>query len=107
MGNSELDAKWDQALGNPGAEIEIGRIVVCDCCNTDYTNSQRAGGFIYQSRAICPACAGDWMAAIISNGEQRYIKAAAQDGESFADFVRAYRGPNSSISVGPMRRMHE
>jgi len=103
MGNKQLDEAWDRAERVPGTEIDIGRIVVCDSCNEDYTDSPRQGGFIFGSRAICPQCAGDWMASILLNGEQRMIKAAPQEGEPFADFVRAYRGPNNTISIGPLR----
>lgn len=98
---------WAKAEANPGKEIDIGNMVVCDSCNEDYTDSPRSGGFIFQSRAICPQCAGRWMASIIENGEQRMIKAACAAGQSFADFVREYRGPNNSISVGPLRRETE
>lgn len=107
MGNEELDRKWAQAGRNIGTEIDIGRIVVCDSCNEDYTDSPRIGGFIFGSRAICPACTGDWMASIITNGEQRMIKAVAMEGQSFGDFVRSYRGPNNTISIGPLRRVDE
>ena len=95
---------WGQAEANPGKEIDIGRTVLCDSCGEDYTDSQRCGGFIFQSRAICPQCAADWMASIIANSEQRMIRAACQEGQSFADFVREYRGPNNTVSIGPLRR---
>lgn len=102
MSNDKLDELWRQAESKPGTEIDIGNIVVCDGCNDDYTNSNSPGGFIFLSRAICPRCASHWMASIIANGEQSMIRAACPSGQSFAEFVRSYRGPNTKISVGSM-----
>jgi hypothetical protein len=31
--------------------------------------------------------------------EERHIRAHCPDGQSYADFVRAYRGPNTVIKV--------
>lgn len=100
---ADVTRQWDAAFAAAPIEIEIGRMVLCDSCNEDYTDSTRVGGFIFQSQAICPQCAGKWMASIIQYNEQAWIRAAALEGQSFADFVRDYRGPNNSIKVGPMR----
>lgn len=103
MGNKELDEAWAKAHANRGKPVDIGRIVVCDACNTDYTDSPRCGGFVFYSKAICPACAANWMASIIAENEQAMVRAACPANMTFADFVREYRGPNNHISVGPWR----
>lgn len=95
---------WSQAESRPGIPIDIGRMVLCDACDQDFTDSPRPGGFIFSSYAICPDCASKWMASIMANTEQRMIRAAAVEGQSFADFVRDYRGPNNKICVGPLRK---
>jgi len=101
-----LNAAWDAAfdLANNGVAIPIGDIVVCDDCNEDYTNSTESGGFIFGSRGICPDCAGQWMVAIERHKEQRYIKKRCREGQSFADMVREFRGPNATIKVTGGRR---
>lgn len=97
---------WAQAQANPGTPVLASDVVVCDWCDDDYTNRADQGGFIFQSKATCPKCAPQFEADATKFGEQRYIRARCPDGMSFADFVRAYRGPDAAIkvSVGPPRR---
>src|SRR5262245_35602066 len=104
---TKIAPHWNEALAAPGKQIDIGRCVVCDACSDEYTDSPLEGGFILCSMAICPQCAPEWMASITSYGEQHMIRGQAQPGESFADFVRAFRGTNTFISVGPIRRKAE
>lgn len=100
---SKIDELWAQAEANTGTPIDIGPIVVCDLCDEDWTTRTDLGGFIFQSKAVCPQCAPKFMASVIKYGEQRYVRAKCPDGQAFADFVRAYRGDNNSIRVGPLR----
>jgi hypothetical protein len=101
--NDRWNEIWQRAEQSFGVPIDIGRTVLCDSCDEDYTDSIAEGGFIFGTRAICPMCASKWMVSILENNEQRYIKAAAGAGQRFGDFVREYRGPNNKISIGPLR----
>lgn len=93
---TELEQAWARAEANPGQPIDIGRIVVCDFCDEDHTDTPISGGVIFGSKAVCPVCVPR------VQGEPQYIKARCPAGQSFGDFVRAYRGPNNAITVTPV-----
>ena len=97
--NEDLKRAWDAAYENPGEAIPVGDIVVCDDCSVDYTNRPDSGGFIFESKAICPACAPGWRRLIALYGEHSMIRAVCPEGQTFAAFVRAWRGPNATIRV--------
>ena len=98
--SKELDDAWAQASANPNTVVDIGRAVVCDVCNTDFTDSTDSGGFIFGSYGYCPACAAKSEPEIEQLGESHYIRARCPAGMSFADFVRKYRGPEGNkISI--------
>lgn len=101
--NKELSDAWVRACSSPGEPIDIGRSVVCDSCNEDYTDSAAPGGLIFYSKAICPECEPHWMASITKNSEEQMIRAKCPAWLAFADFVREYRGPNNQICIGPMQ----
>lgn len=63
------------------------KIVICDVCNDDYSDSKEEGGFLFGSYAYCPKCAKESIDKIIGYGEQGHIKDEARAGESFRDFV--------------------
>ena len=94
----KLQDKWDEAA-RTNKPINIGDMVVCDICNTDYTNLPDVGGFVFTSSAYCPKCAKERFSKIKSYNEEKYIKAFCKEGQSFADFVREYRGPNNIIHI--------
>jgi hypothetical protein len=95
-----LDAAWDKAIANPGTSIDIGDLVVCDLCSVDWTTSKEVGGFIFQSKAVCPTCAIEFMASVIKHHEVRYLQALCPAGQPFADFVREYCGGKRFITAG-------
>lgn len=72
--------------------IEPGRIVICDGCSKDYTDSPESGG-IYglMTKAFCPECAPKVEADAKKYGEDQYIFARCPKGMSFADWVRNLR----------------
>ncbi len=97
-----IDPLWDEAARTPGKVIDIGRLVACDDCGTDYTDSPRSGGFVWLNRATCPACASN----VLKLPSQKIVR-LMQDGKhcpegvSFADFVRGLRGGTATIKVHP------
>ena len=100
----EMQDKWDAAWKNPGVAIPIGRIVVCDSCDGDYTDSPESGGLIFEAKAICPKCAPDWLEAAERWHEESFIEARCPEGKGFADFIRYARGPDACIRVGRIKR---
>lgn len=104
----ELVDKFDEAFAKPGTKVPIGRMVVCDWCSGDFTNSERSGGFIFQSRATCPDCAPRLEASAIKYDETKFIRERCAEGQSFGDFIREFRGPDAGIKViGLVPRMIE
>ncbi len=67
------------------------RTVMCDLCDKEYTNSQRRGGFIMATYAVCPDCAPEIERAAIKNNELNLIAHHPARGQSFADFCREIR----------------
>lgn len=94
--NPKLKRIWDEAE-DTGRPIEIGDLVVCDVCDEDFTNRPDVGGLIFGSYAYCPECTKRQRPVIKKYGEEHMIRAVARDGQSFADFVRDYRGPDAAI----------
>ena len=97
-GNKRLDDLWD-ATERTGDSIPIGDIVVCDVCSEDYTERDDTGGFIFGSYAYCPACAKKQLPAIRGYGEEHMIRARCPEAVTFANFVRAQRGPDAAIQI--------
>ena len=97
--NDKLKAAWDGAFDHPGEKFPVGRVVVCDDCGKDWTDSPLTGGLLFQSKAICPNCAPRWRMLIKQYNEQRFIRGTCPTDESFANFVRRMRGPDAFIRV--------
>lgn len=89
-----------EAGKQPGEVIDIGRLVACDDCGEDYTNSKVPGGFVWHGRATCPVCA-DRVMQLPTQKIERLMKDGQHCpiGVSFADFVRELRGPNATITI--------
>lgn len=68
--------------------IDYGRRVECDWCGKDFTDSKATGGLLFQSKAVCPECVPTMERAVISYGEQRFIRARCPINMPFADWVR-------------------
>lgn len=68
--------------------LQPGRLVFCDGCGEDYTDSPATGGILFQSKAICPTCASKWEQGAKQYGEERFIKARCPVGMAFSDWVR-------------------
>lgn len=67
---------------------DMGRTVLCDFCNEDYTDSPDKGGILFRSYAICPKCATKTINETRGGAESKFIKAHCPPGMSFADWVR-------------------
>jgi hypothetical protein len=72
--------------------IDAGDTVLCDICDEDYTNDNKTiGGFLFSGKAVCPKCAPRVMESIKKYGEERFIKAIANENETFRNFVYRMR----------------
>lgn len=87
-------------FGIPGA-VPVGDTVLCDIDSTDLTADPRSGGFMFDSYAVGPCCAESYEASARGYGEEDHIRARCPEGVSFADWVRALRGPDAAITVTP------
>lgn len=68
-----------------------GDSVVCDFCSADWTDSNVSGGFLFQSKAVCPQCALRTLPSIQAYGEERFIREWCPKDMSFSDWVRRMR----------------
>lgn len=69
-------------------QIDAGPIVLCDLCDADYTFRKETGGFLFQSKAVCPECAPRFEKQINQYQEQHLIRKRCPEGKPFADWVR-------------------
>jgi len=81
--------------------IPLGRLVVCDACDTDLTDDPRSGGFMFGSYGYGPCCADERLASIKGYGEEYYITGRCPEGVSFADWIRGVRGPDAAVAITP------
>lgn len=79
--------------------IPIGRTVLCDLCNRDWTDNPTSGGFIFETKGVCPLCADRMQIHITKHGEERFVVRRCTSGESFAEMVRDFRGPDAEIVI--------
>lgn len=68
-------------------DVNIGDVVICDICNTDYTGTTVSGGFIFGSYAYCPLCEEKGLESIKKHRETHMIRAYCPDNMSFANFI--------------------
>ena len=83
-----------EKLKEMGAEviyIDAGNKVICDYCNKDYSNSDKEGGILFQSKAICPDCVSKALERIKGYGEEKFIRGYCPEGVSFKDWVLSIR----------------
>lgn len=72
-------------------EFPVGDEVLCDFCCKDWTDSNVSGGFLFQSKAVCPQCALRTLPSIQAYGEEGFIREHCPPDLSFADWVRKLR----------------
>ena len=71
--------------------VDVGDNVFCDYCSEDYTNRPDKGGFLFQSKAICPECAKEALVSIKGYNEEHFIRGTCPDDMSFVDWIRSIR----------------
>ncbi len=79
--------------------IEIGEKIYCDLCNKDFSESDRSGGLLYGSKAVCPDCQGRMEEGAKKYNEESYIKARCPENMSFRDFVLKIRNGDNTIKI--------
>ena len=79
--------------------IECGDQVLCDFCNEDWTGREESGGFLFQSKAVCPTCAPKSLASIKGYGEEQFIRGWCPKDLSFADWVLRLRYGRNQITI--------
>ncbi len=67
------------------------RRVLCDLCYKDYTDREECGGFLFQSKAVCPECSTEFRKEVEHYGEEGFIRGACPEGKSFRDWVLGLR----------------
>lgn len=70
---------------------DLTGLIVCDSCDADHATTSAPGGILFESKAICPACAPKWEEGAKKHGEAHFIRDRAREGESFRDFVLRLR----------------
>ena len=87
------------AHGTPLQIIDVGDSVVCDLCNVEYRGSDRQGGILVQSKAVCPECAPKYEADLREYDEMHLLRARCPAGMTFHAWVMHLRGGDNSIKV--------
>ncbi len=98
-GDELLKIKNELALQEDYEVMDIGEQVLCDICNEDYSHSEEKGGFLFGSKGYCPKCALSGLRTIKKYKEEEYIKAYAEEGESFKDFILRMRGGDNTVRM--------
>jgi hypothetical protein len=96
---ADLRKEWDAAFERPGEAIPVGRTVICDLCDADWTDRTEPGGVIFESKAVCPDCMPRFEKSVAKYKGERFIRGRCTPGMSFADWVRELRGPDAAIKV--------
>lgn len=79
--------------------IDNGPRVVCDGCNTEYTDRDDCGGFLFGTNVYCPFCATRMLPKIKEYDEEQYIKARCPPGMKFKDWVLKLRGGDNRVRI--------
>lgn len=87
---TEEQCSKDAAFLNQFTVIEVAVTddVLCDLCNGDYTTSDVSGGYLFDSKAVCPSCAPKFEENAIKYKEQDHITKRCPSDMSFGDWVR-------------------
>ena len=67
--------------------FDLGDTVKCDFCGDDYTHSDLKGGFLFQSKAVCPVWAPESLKSIRKYHEEQFIKPYCPEDMTFRAWV--------------------
>jgi len=80
--------------------IDVGREVICDGCNSDFTNSLKSGGFVVGSYCYCPNCCEGMEKEYQKYGEAHLIRLRCPEGKSFSDWIcDDVRKGNNNVTI--------
>ena len=87
-------------LGDLIETIDIGDQVMCDICNTDYTNDNVSkGGILFGSKAVCPKCIPRMEQNIIKYHEEEFIKDRCPVDMTFREWCLKLRNGRNTIET--------
>lgn len=92
-----LSELWVEA-GVKGA-VDVGDRVWCDACGEDWTGRPEPGGFLVQSKAICPTCAPGYLLGLKRADETDLIREFCPPDQSYWKWCVGLRGGNNTIKV--------
>lgn len=78
--------------------IDVGNTVLCDYCNTDYSDSDAKGGCLVGSYAVCPDCQPKAKANCEKYNEMDHYTPCPA-GMTFREWVLKLRGGDNTIKL--------
>jgi hypothetical protein len=84
--------------------FDIGEHVECDLCSKNFTNSDAIGGFLFESKGVCPDCSEKFLKSVKEYGEEQYIKEYAKPDETFKDFILRIRDGNNMVTFTTLKK---
>ena len=80
--------------------FDIGDHVECDGCSKVYApGSTETGGLLFESKGFCPLCLPRMEDSIDRYGEERFVRARANAGETFFNFIMRVRGGDNTVTI--------
>lgn len=83
--------------------FDVGNTVICDICSKDWTNApaddDNHGGFLLQSKAVCPECACEMSVKLQICNEMHFVRDLQREDETFQQACLRWRGGNNQIKI--------
>ena len=95
-----LGDAWNSAFENTGMRIPVGRIVLCDDCNGDWTDRKESGGMLFESKGICPDCEPKWTELAKLHHEEFAIRGRCPRARLSVQAARRLPGPTDNFLSG-------
>lgn len=80
-------------------QYDMTNYIVCDICSGDHSLASAAGGFLFCSKGVCPACAPKFEQSVLAYGEEHMILDRARAGETFREFIIRVRDGHNTATV--------
>ncbi len=71
--------------------IDMKGKVICDYCDKDWTGDKTSGGFLFQSKAVCPDCEEKTMNSVKKYHEERFIRGTCPNDVPFGEWILGMR----------------